>query len=498
MNDQKSITVIKSWKKFPEKEDKPRPKIKRVAGYARVSTDKDEQFTSYSSQIDYYTKYILSHNDWQFVKVYTDEGVSGTNIKHRKGFKEMIHDALLGNIDLIVTKSISRFARNTVDSLTMIRKLKEVGCEVYFEKENIYTFDSKGELLITIMSSLAQEESRSISENVTWGARKRISDGKYDLNCSQFLGYIKNEDGEFDIDYTQAIIVRRIYLMCLQKMTLYNIAQELTKEKVPTPQGKSTWYYTVIKSILTNEKYTGDALLQKTFSTSFLTKKRKTNEGEVAQYYVKNGHIGIINREICDIIRDYLPLSIHTRHRSSDSYYSKKVRCGVCNNWYCKAIYREHTKTNCKYWRCNMKNNICSCKTPYITEKEMDKYFNLAKKELYNHYDIILKSIKTLTFTSVQMKAMIEEIDELTIYQNIYPNKENIDRIEELRNNIQFAYEINNKYEIMKSCFESTSLPYIMPNKEIMDMLFDYIIIYSKTNVKAAYISGDIVDLIVK
>ena len=141
---------------------------RRVAGYARVSTDSDEQFTSYEAQVDYYTKFIQSKPEWEFVKVYTDEGISGTNTKRREGFKEMIADALDGQIDLIVTKSVSRFARNTVDSLVTIRKLKESGVECYFEKEGIYTFDGKGELLITIMSSLAQEESRSISENITW------------------------------------------------------------------------------------------------------------------------------------------------------------------------------------------------------------------------------------------------------------------------------------------------------------------------------------------
>ena len=159
---------------------------RKVAGYARVSTDSDEQFTSYEAQVDYYTRYIQSHPEWEFVKVYTDEGISGTDTRHREGFNEMIEDALAGKIDLIVTKSVSRFARNTVDSLVTIRKLKEHGCECYFEKENIFTFDGKGELLITIMSSLAQEESRSISENVTWGHRKRMADGKVSVAYSTY------------------------------------------------------------------------------------------------------------------------------------------------------------------------------------------------------------------------------------------------------------------------------------------------------------------------
>ena len=184
---------------------------RRVAGYARVSTDSEEQLTSYEAQVDYYTHYIQSNPDWRFVKVYTDEGISATNTKKRDGFNHMIQDALDGKIDLIVTKSVSRFARNTVDSLTTVRKLKEKGVEVYFQKENIYTLDSKGELLITIMSSLAQEESRSISENVTWGQRKRFADGKVSLPYRQFLGYRKGADGLPEIVPEQAEIVRRIY-----------------------------------------------------------------------------------------------------------------------------------------------------------------------------------------------------------------------------------------------------------------------------------------------
>ena len=162
-------------------------KKRRVAGYARVSTDSEEQQTSYEAQVDYYTNYIKSREDWEFVEVYTDEGISATNTKKRDGFKRMIKDALDGKIDLIVTKSVSRFARNTVDSLSTIRKLKEHGTEVFFEKENIWTFDSKGELLITIMSSLAQEESRSISENCTWEQRKRFADGKVTVPSLQCI-----------------------------------------------------------------------------------------------------------------------------------------------------------------------------------------------------------------------------------------------------------------------------------------------------------------------
>ena len=269
---------------------------RRVAGYARVSTDSEEQLTSYEAQVDYYTQYIKANPDWQFVAVYTDEGISATNTKHRDGFNRMVQDALDGKIDLIVTKSVSRFARNTVDSLTTVRKLKEKGVEVYFQKENIYTLDSKGELLITIMSSLAQEESRSISENVTWGQRKRFADGKVTMPYRHFLGYRKGADGLPEIVPEEAELVQRIYRLFMQGKTPHAIGKILTVEGIPTPAGKEKWQSSTIESILQNEKYRGDARLQKKFTVDFLQKKMKVNEGEVPQYYVENSHPAIIER----------------------------------------------------------------------------------------------------------------------------------------------------------------------------------------------------------
>ena len=195
MNTARSVTVIPATLNLFTNSPKISSIKRKVAAYARVSTDTEEQISSYEAQVDYYTRYIKSKNNWEFIEVYTDEGISATNTKKRDGFNRMIKDALDKKIDLIVTKSVSRFARNTVDTLTTVRKLKEKGVEVYFEKENIYTLDSKGELLITIMSSLAQEESRSISENVTWGQRKRFADGKVSLPYKNFLGYEKGKDG---------------------------------------------------------------------------------------------------------------------------------------------------------------------------------------------------------------------------------------------------------------------------------------------------------------
>ena len=277
---------------------------RKTAGYARVSTDQEEQATSYETQMRYYRNYVHSREDWEFVGMYSDDGITATNTKRCDGFNLMINDALSDKIDLIITKSISQFARNTVDSLTKIRKLKDKGVEVYFEKENIWTLDSKGELLITIMSSLAQEESRSISENTTWGKRKQFANGKSSVGYSWFLGY----DKDFKINEEQAHTVRLIYKLFISGLSLYTITKELVNRGIKSPSGKDAWYISTVKSILTNEKYRGDALLQKQFTTDFLQKTRKTNNGEIPQYYVEEHHEAIFRLPSLILYRQNLPI----------------------------------------------------------------------------------------------------------------------------------------------------------------------------------------------
>jgi DNA invertase Pin-like site-specific DNA recombinase len=250
--------------------------ILRVAAYARVSTDHEDQQSSLEAQTEYYKKLISERPGWQFVRIYVDDGISGLRTEHREGFNRMIEDCLAGTVDLVLTKSISRFARNTVDSVSTIRKLKEKGIAVYFEKENIYTMDSKDEFLLTIMSSLAQEESRSISENVTWGQRKRMADGKVSLAYSRFLGYDKGADKyTMVVNEEQAVTVRRIFRMFLQGYTPHRIAAILTEDNVTAPSGGNEWNQQTVRRMLSNEKYKGDALLQKEFTVDFLQKKRK-------------------------------------------------------------------------------------------------------------------------------------------------------------------------------------------------------------------------------
>lgn len=351
----------------------------RVAAYARVSTNLEEQLTSYEAQVDHYTRYIQSKEEWEFVKVYTDEGISATNTKKREGFKSMVADALAGKIDLIITKSISRFARNTVDTLTTVRKLKEKGIEVFFEKENIRTLDGKGELLITIMSSLAQEESRSISENVTWGQRKRFADGKVALPYGRFLGYKKGANCLPEIIPEEASVVRLIYRLFLYGKTPSAIASYLTAEGIPTPAGKKKWGSKTIESILTNEKYKGDALLQKRFTVDFLTKKQKVNEGEVPQYYVANSHPAIIEPEIFDLVHYELKKRKKDGRWTSCTYpFSGKIICGECGGIYGSKVWHSNTRNRTLVWQCNEKHRGQHCRTPHLTDADIQRAFLAA------------------------------------------------------------------------------------------------------------------------
>lgn len=388
----KNVTVIPATINLHTGTPKRGAVKRNVAGYARVSTDSDEQYSSYEAQVDYYTKYIQQNPDWTFAGVYTDEGISAVMTKHRDGFNQMIADALAGKIDLIVTKSVSRFARNTVDSLTTVRKLKEKGVEVYFQKENIYTLDSKGELLITIMSSLAQEESRSISENVTWGRRKQFADGKVCLPYGRFLGYEKGPDGLPQIVPEQAKTVVYIFDLFLTGLTPHSIAKRLTQEGLPTPSGKCKWQSSTIKSILSNEKYKGDALLQKEFTVDFLQKKKKINEGEVPQYYVKNSHPAIISPEIFDRVQ----VEIQRRQQIGHSYngksiFSARIICGDCGAFYGPKIWNSNNKYRKVVWQCNNKFKGETCKTPHLSEEEMQTRFLAAFDKLLSNRDSLVE-----------------------------------------------------------------------------------------------------------
>lgn len=372
---------------------------KRVAAYARVSTASDEQMGSIEAQRDYYSKYIAGNTQWDFVGIYADEGLSGTSCKRRPAFQQMVEDALAGKIDLILTKSLSRFARNTVDTLKTIRALKEKNVEVYFEKEDISTLDSKGEFLITLMSSLAQEESRSISENVAWGKRKRFADGKFSVPYKQFLGYDRGSDGTMVINADQAEIVRLIYLLYLEGRTLGDITRVLMGAGIKTPSGKEKWAVTVIESILTNEKYYGAALLQKKFTYDFLTKKTKKNCGELPQYYIENDHAPIVSRAHFEAAKERL--AIKDRQRCTRTPFAGKLICAHCNQLYTRKCWHS-TTTKDMVWECPQRfQGNPKCLTPHIYEAQLTEAYQEAFQ------DLLEENRSVMDYCLVTLKAVL-------------------------------------------------------------------------------------------
>src|SRR5690554_5238973 len=329
----------------------------------------------------------------------------------------MVRDALDGKIDLIVTKSISRFARNTVDSLVTIRKLKAAGVEFYFEKENIYTFDSKGELLITIMSSLAQEESRSISKSVTWGKRKQFSDGKVHVTSKNFLGYKKGANGKPEIIEHEAKIVREIYSKFMQGKTTSWIAKYLTKSKVKTPGGKDIWYKSTVDSILTNEKYKGDALLQKTFTVDFLDKKIKKNEGEVPQYYVENSHPAIIDPIEWELVQAEFARRVELgRTYSSKSIFLSKLVCGDCGGFYGQKVWHSTSKYRKVIWQCNKKykKDAKRCSTPNLTVETIQMIFLNSYNRFMENRNQIIEDCELVKMSLTDFEELDKEIERQT------------------------------------------------------------------------------------
>ena len=512
----KNITVIPATRNIHARTPKTEsPYKRRVAAYARVSTDSEEQLTSYEAQVHYYTNYILSNRDWQFVKVYTDEGISATNTKKREGFNTMIEDALSGEIDLIVTKSVSRFARNTVDSLTTVRKLKEKGVEVYFEKENIYTLDSKGELLITIMSSLAQEESRSISENVTWGQRKRFADGKVSLPYKQFLGYKKGENGLPEIVPRQAELVRRIYSMFMQGNTPSSIARKLTEEEIPTPGGKIKWQSSTVESILKNEKYRGDARLQKSFTVDFLQKKTKINEGEVPQYYVENSHPAIIPPQEWDMVQAEIKRRKEMGNRfSSSNIFSSTVFCGDCGSPYGSKVWHSNSKYKRTILQCNNKfKGSCKCTTSHFYEDELKALFLRAlgkitafKESLLQDCRLMQKTLSDCTDLDKEQKSLTEEMEttELLIRKNIDENTLNsktqdeyIERYEQLKEKISALETERQRRLAQKSAiqtfiatFQNQDTPPIEFDEELWRTLIDRVTVNADETVLFRFKGG--------
>lgn len=402
-----------------------KPKL-RVVAYCRVSTDSDEQATSYEAQVEHYTEYIKRNPDWEFAGIYADDGISGTNTKNREEFNRLIKDCEAGTIDMVITKSISRFARNTLDCLKYIRRLKEKNIPVFFEKESINTMDAKGEVLITIMASLAQQESQSLSQNVKLGLQFRYQNGQVQINHNRFLGYTKDENGNLVIDPEQAEVVKRIYREYLNGYSMDKIASGLEADGILTGAGKKKWWTSTINKILRNEKYMGDALLQKTYTTDFLNKTRVKNNGIVPQYYVEDDHEAIIQKDIFLRVQEELvrrrvvKTSTNGKRRSysCNHCFAQLVICGECGEMFCRIHWNNR---GCKsiVWRClsRLEPTGQECHARTIHEKDLQEIVVIALNELLGNKSKYQKLLQQNIATVIRASAekTTEEIDKKLI-----------------------------------------------------------------------------------
>lgn len=379
---------------------------KRVCAYCRVSTGSVEQNSSFESQVDYYTRLIAGKENWICVGIYADQARSGTKTAGRSDFQKMLRDCKLGKIDLILTKSVTRFARNTVDSIKAIRELKKLGVEVYFEKERVSTLSEKSEQLLTILSSIAQGESESISTNSRWANIYRFQNGSFIISSPAY-GYEKNEDGELIIQPEQAAVIRRIFDEYLGGKGSYAIAKELRQEGVPTIRGSKGWQDSVVKGILQNPVYEGDLIYQKTYTTEGVPFIKKHNHGELPQYLIKDNHEPIISREEAEAVRSLYEYRRQKQCVDDFSEYqnrypfSSRIVCGECGSMFRRQkvyIGKPYEKIQ---WCCHQHiEDISKCGQKSIREDLIEQSFiKLWNRLASNYEEILIPLLATLKAT---------------------------------------------------------------------------------------------------
>lgn len=469
---------------------------KRVAAYCRVSTDKEQQEHSFETQKEMYTEMIMMKPNWQMAGIYADEGITGTIAKKRPDFMRMIEDCRKGKIDLIITKSVSRFSRNNLDCLLYVRELKEMGIPIIFEKEGINTLQVSSELLITLFSGLSQAESESISMNVKIGKRQSLKNGNVPFSYKSFLGYSKGADGKPEIDEEQAVIIRRIFAEYLAGKSLLDIAKGLTADEIPTARGKTNWSSARVQSILTNEKYKGDALLQKTYIVDCISKKSKKNNGELPMYYVENNHPAIIERAVFDRVQEEISRRNSKKKvkqvgtKTELGKYSGKyalseiLYCGNCGTPYRRCTWSKNGKKKI-VWRCISRLDYGKkyCKdSPSIEESILHNAIaeaitqkahmeNTDVDRICRHIEIYQNSQDTSSILAKQerLKTIQERINKLTdmdseaaqngdfdaqfesLYAEMYAIKDELEKIEKSKSKIETAADCTEEMtEVMK------------------------------------------------
>ena len=413
----------------------------RVAAYCRVSTEKEEQENSLENQFIYYKNKIENTPNWTLVEIFSDFGISGINDKNRIEFRRMIDMCDKGKIDLIITKSISRFARNTVDCLTYVRKLKANNIGVIFEKEGINTLDAVSETFLTWFSAFAQAESESLSQNITRGKRMGYKEGKFKFPPFIY-GYDRGDGITPVIIPEQASVIRKIFHMYLEGMSMIEIKKWLDENEIVTPRGTKVWSTSTVYGILKNEKYKGDVLLQKRYTVDFLTKTTAKNKGEVAQYYIENNHEGIVSREIFDMVQDEIQRRFNLHSGNKQSKYSSqyaltgKVFCEGCGWKYRRVTWSKKSGKKI-VWRCTNKleNGFQNCpNSPTILETELKK--------------IILSGLPQNSLKLSSISEMIKSEIGAVIYKNENENEYTIkNRIKKFEKELKILNQIANEAE---------------------------------------------------
>lgn len=491
----KSVRIIPPKPEFSG-ENRIDIRPKRVAAYCRVSTDKEQQEHSFETQKEMYTEMIMMKPNWQMAGIYADEGITGTIAKKRPDFMRMIEDCRKGKIDLIITKSVSRFSRNNLDCLLYVRELKEMGIPIIFEKEGINTLQVSSELLITLFSGLSQAESESISMNVKIGKRQSLKNGNVPFSYKSFLGYRKGADGKPEIDEEQAVIIRRIFAEYLAGKSLLDIAKGLTADEIPTARGKTNWSSARVQSILTNEKYKGDALLQKTYIVDCISKKSKKNNGELPMYYVENNHPAIIERAVFDRVQEEISRRNSKKKvkqvgtKTELGKYSGKyalseiLYCGNCGTPYRRCTWSKNGKKKI-VWRCISRLDYGKkyCKdSPSIEESILHNAIaeaitqkahmeNTDVDRICRHIEIYQNSQDTSSILAKQerLKTIQERINKLTdmdseaaqngdfdaqfesLYAEMYAIKDELEKIEKSKSKIETAADCTEEMtEVMK------------------------------------------------
>lgn len=415
--EQKTILYIAPTKQIVEEGDVS--SIKRVAAYCRVSTNDKDQINSYENQKTKYTDMILSKSGWKLAGIYADKGISGTSTRNRTEFNKMIRHCRQGRIDMIIVKSVSRFARNNLDTLNYTRKLRDIGVDVYFEEQNIHSIDPSSDFMISLHGSLAQSESESLSANIKWGKLQSVKSGKVYFCCNHFLGYTNKEDGTPEIVPEEATVIKGIYSDYLLGKTCNEICKDLESRNIQSPGGKEKWRAQTIISILRNVKYKGDVITNLTYTVDPISKKKRRNDGEVGQYYIKNNHPAIIDESTFARVQEELhrredletktDKGTITEHGRYDSRYvlSEILFCGDCGSHYQRKHWKNGNDETYHVWRCakRIKYGSKYChSSPAITEEGL--------------HDAIMTAVRLSASDILESMESLKEIVNLGIEEN--------------------------------------------------------------------------------